>query len=203
MPNSEGQESYFYQRAIVYRLLSALYYYPEVETRELLVNLSHWSGKLDDLLEELSRKLLDGFDSIPLSDLQVGFSKTFIGPSDSMVSPYASIHIDQKRQVMTESTLLVLDFYNKSEIEVDVHEAPDHLALELEYLCFLASGENDPQKLQLQLDFFEQHVDLWIPIFTASVQEICKVSFYQLLTSYLAEFVKSDRLFLEKSVRGQ
>jgi putative dimethyl sulfoxide reductase chaperone len=198
MHKQELATGYYQQRAIIYRLLSALYFYPEIETKELLNNFSHWSSQLDQEFNGLAEQLKNEFDKTPLKELQIQYSQSFIGPSQTLVSPYASIHIDDQNQVMTDSSLRVLDFYRESDIKVDVREAPDHLSLELEFLSHLASHGEQSTKLKTQLDFFDQHFSLWIGKFHESVQSCCASSFYRTLTTYLQKFSTQEHDFLKQ-----
>ena len=191
-----SDQKFYEQRVVFYRLLSALFYLPEQETDGILNNLSDWSAGFSDDFSEKAKKLEAEFQKIELQDLQVEYSKLFVGPFDIFAPPYASLYIDKKGHVMTETSLLVDKYYEEAELKVDVKEPPDHIALELEYLHVMASKGVDIDSLKKQKEFYDKHLMLWLDEFCENIKKSKMGDFYKILADMLNVFCKMDYDFL-------
>lgn len=80
-----------------------------------------------------------------MEELQVEYTRLFIGPRNPSVLLYASCHLLPKRNVMSEETLAVREACAKSGHVVErLNSLPDdHLGIELEFLFALTRGAAD------------------------------------------------------------
>jgi len=103
---------------------------------------------------------------------------------------------------MGDSTLAAGKCYHEAGLEMsaEFNGTPDHIAVELEFMHFLAvkelealaggkldRAENFRQK---QRAFLERHLAAWVPDFSRSVEEQAQTTFYQNLAA-------STRIFIE------
>lgn len=105
-----------------------------------------------------------------LEDIQVEYTRLFIGPQEPPVLLYASCHLLPTRSVMSEETLAVRDAYGKSGLVVErLNCLPDdHLGVELEFLFALtraaADADNVTETLRLiaeRSEFIQSHLAGW------------------------------------------
>lgn len=105
-----------------------------------------------------------------LEDIQVEYTRLFIGPQEPPVLLYASCHLSPTRSVMSEETLAVRDAYGKSGLVVErLNSLPDdHLGVELEFLFALtrAAADADDVAETIRLvaerrEFIQRHLAGW------------------------------------------
>jgi putative dimethyl sulfoxide reductase chaperone len=167
-------------REDAYRLLAACYYPPSPELFEEGC-LPALAELLEDLAPEAARHARDAAhagEQAPLESLAVEHARLFIGPFHLAAPPYGSFYVDDAKTVMGESTGKVAAFYGSCGLHLadDFHELPDHIAVELEFLSFLAhrqresaaagdSGEAN-RFTGLQRSFLDRFLLPWLPPFT-------------------------------------
>jgi len=182
-----------------YRLLSECYYMPD---EGLLTMLTDSDGIRGSLLSEIAK-------SIPVTNaiesLIIDYSKLFVGPYRLLALPYGSVYLENSRRVMGESTMDVRNMYTEEGLNVSLKEAPDHIAIELEFMYFLIFKEieaimsNDLDKTFLyqrkQRTFLENHLGIWVPDFADNVLSNAETEFYKnvvyLTKSFIIEDLKS------------
>ena len=98
----------------------------------------------------------------------------------------------------------MLDFYAQGGFEVseELHELPDHVAVELEFLYALifaqnqAQAEGDTQELlaasALHRRFAVEHLGAWIGPFAAAVNAGAATAFYRELAELTRRFVQME-----------
>lgn len=105
-----------------------------------------------------------------LEDIQVEYTRLFIGPQEPPVLLYASCHLLPTQSVMSEETLAVRDAYGKSGLVVErLNSLPDdHLGVELEFLFALtrAAADADDVTETIRLvaergEFIQRHLAGW------------------------------------------
>ena len=103
---------------------------------------------------------------------------------------------------MGESTIDVRNWYEKEGIDVVINDAPDHIAMELEFMYYLiakqtqAINEENFQETQLyqqkQKSFLCVHLARWLPDFTERVKENAQTKFYKRSAQLTEMFVQKD-----------
>jgi TorA maturation chaperone TorD len=103
---------------------------------------------------------------------------------------------------MGESTIDVKNWYEKAELDVVINDAPDHIAVELEFMYYLVAkqtqvtNEGNLQDIQLyqqkQQSFLVSHLNRWLPEFVENVQKNAQTEFYKRLALLTKMFVEMD-----------
>lgn len=193
-------------REDVYRLLAACYYPPSKDLIE-----EECCATLATLLETASPDAAQyaGVATVALGDssleaLAVEHARLFIGPFQLVAPPYGSIYLDDTKTVMGDSTARVAAFYHNCGLQLaeDFHELPDHFAVELEFMSFLAfkqreaevSGDlNEVARITaLQREFLGRFLLPWLEPFTSAIITDAEAPFYQAIALCTATFINSD-----------
>ena len=76
-------------------------------------------------------------------ELKVSYAKLFVGPFALAAAPYGSVYLDEGGRVMGDSTIAVAKWYEREGLarSNDCKDLPDHIAIELEFVSFLACKE--------------------------------------------------------------
>lgn len=104
--------------------------------------------------------ILSQFSEDDIEELEFEFNRLFVGPSRLEASPYESTYRNTERTLMQNETLAVRRFYEKAGLVIAKMntEPEDHLALELEFICYLL--ENDTTS-DLYPSFLKEHLLQW------------------------------------------
>ena len=182
-------------RGIIYRLLSVCYFEPEAETRDLLVNLRDWIEKAYPQYRERAEGLVSVFGQTDEDILarKVEHTSLFTGPSQQLAPPYGSIYLDAQSRLMGDSTAQVMNQYRQSGLVVDYQEPTDHLAIELEFLHFLAMESQTNSEALETMEVFARNLVLpWVGKFAEKVKQIDKSDFYSDLTELTVDLLRQD-----------
>ena len=189
-------------RAKAYRLLSALYYPPDENAGDTLDSLVElWGAHQPDLLPLVA----DMQEEADPQSLVLVYTPLFLGPFKVLASPYGSVYLEEKREVMGASTQEVARLYQQAGLELSAasREVPDHIAIELEFMYYLiyrqgeALAGDDPASatvwLERQSDFLHRHLGHWIGQFAQAVRAHTSAgSFYGNLAEVTLSFVERD-----------
>lgn len=203
-------------REDVYRLLAACFYPPSKELFEedccaTLTGLL--TSVAPDAVQYASDAVVAGRESSPES-LAVEHARLFIGPFQLVAPPYGSIYLDDAKTVMGDSTARVAAFYHNCGLQLadDFHELPDHFAVELEFMSFLAfkqreaevSGDTDEvcRIVALQKEFLDRFLMPWLEPFTAAIINDGEAPFYQAIARCTAAFITADYAALNNRNHG-
>lgn len=118
-------------------------------------------------------KLLEKIQEADLEEGYYEYNRLFIGPGKLKAPPYESSYRNPDGLVMQKETLAVRQFYRQAGLAVreQGRYPDDHLAFELEFVCYLLSHllrnyeENrswDATYQQWYRDFYKQHLGQWI-----------------------------------------
>lgn len=192
-------------REDAYRLLAACYYPPTVEL--LAENCcASLAALLANTVPEAARFAHEAAQAMgaDLTPLQVEHARLFIGPFNLVAPPYGSIYLDDAKNVMGESTARVATFYQSCGLKLadDFHELPDHIAVELEFMSYLAhkqseattAGDRDgaSRLTGLQRQFQSLFLIPWLEPFTSAIIEDGESPFYRAIARCTASFVNAD-----------
>jgi TorA maturation chaperone TorD len=197
--------------ALLYRM------YLEPPPREFVSDLMNERFYLPDLIseEELSEgfKLLREFvqknKGKAIDDLQkdlVGeYTRLFIGPHRLPVQPYESWWVDGK--LMGGSLLKVKQVYRKAGIAKanEYAEPEDHIAFELRFMHYLCEEElsaNTEERiaecLNMQKEYLNDHLLMWVPDFCDALTENKLSDFYKGIARLTKGFILLEEAVIEE-----
>jgi putative dimethyl sulfoxide reductase chaperone len=176
----------------VYRLLSLCFHEPEPETLQLLINLrDQLRNHFPEYLEP-AEQLIELFAATESTsiDRKVEYARLFITSINRTVPPYGSVYLEEGRKLLGESTAAVQEFYSRYNLQLEVRDAPDHIAVELEFMHYLAcSAPEDPALPAALAEFTQRFVAPWMQPFATAVQQAGTSPFYTHLARLTADFV--------------
>ncbi len=188
------------RRADSYKFLSECYYLPDAE----LIQKVAVAAEIDPSFAEPA---LHAPSDSEIDALTLDFTSLFIGPYKLLAPPYGSVYLEDNR-IMGESTLDIRNLYESEGLDVIIKDAPDHIAMELEFVYFLISKQiaairdNDLQTLQSYLlkqsSFLNVHLGRWLPQLAENVQKHAQTDFYRNLASVTDKHVRSDIAILAR-----
>lgn len=188
------------------RFLSACYYEPSTDFSEehLFDSMLAAASALDPDLAESARKLGVAFVAQDMQALLVDYTALFIGPGQPKAMPYASFWLTDDQSMRHEATTAVLDFYEQGGFDVsdELHELPDHVAVELEFLYALIFAQNQAQLGGNAVDlaaanvlhrrFAAEHLNAWLGDFATAVKAGTGTAFYRELAELTGKFVRME-----------
>lgn len=209
---SEIREQKAFAGADIYRLLSACYYQPEDAFLQENVFGQMASALALTLPQEESQadKLATAFNHAGVDNLLLDYTRLFLGPFGILAKPYGSIYLDGEKQVMGDSTMRALSLYREGGFDLDesFREAPDHVAVELEFLYLLThrigearlSGDQaETARLTgLKRQFLGEHLGRWIGNFADKVRAGAETDYFRELAELTQRFVQNDIRELER-----
>lgn len=189
------------------RLLSACYY--ELDTafseEHVFDSMLAAAAIIDPELAESARRLRMEFAAQDLETLLIDYSRLFIiAPGQVRAMPYASFWLTEDQSMRQEATTAVTELYEQGGFDVseDVHDLPDHIALELEFLYLLIFACNQAQLSgnaeelaaanDLHRRFAAEHMNAWIGAFAAAVKAGAETAFYRELAELTERFVRME-----------
>jgi putative dimethyl sulfoxide reductase chaperone len=203
-------------REDVYRLLAACYYSPTPALLE-----ENCCASMVSLLESVApdaaqyaKEAVAAMKTVSPESLAVEHARLFIGPFQLVAPPYGSIYLDDAKAVMGDSTARVAAFYHSCGLHLadDFHELPDHFAVELEFMSYLAfkqreaeaSGDSDEvaRFISLQKEFLGRVLMPWLKPFTSAIITDGEAPFYQAIARCTAAFINADFASLTSANNG-
>lgn len=177
-----------------YRILSQIFSRPDVLLVRYLRN--RFTNDMDIIDNRASRGFSlflkqnqEKSDEELYTILAVEYTRLFINAVQGVVCPpYESIY--RENTVMGNSALEVLDCYRKEGIKMaeKFRDLPDHVAVELEFLYYLANfacrSEHDR--------FMQSHVSQWVPQFCFQVEKNDRTGFYGHAAHVLKEYIVNE-----------
>lgn len=193
-------------REDIYRLLAACYYSPTATLFEENCCTS-LAILLKGIAPDAAQFACEASDAIKTTSpevLAVEHARLFIGPFQLVAPPYGSIYLDDAKTVMGDSTAKVAAFYHKCGLVLadDFHELPDHFAVELEFISFLAFKQREAELYEnsdevtrlvaLQHEFLGRYLMPWLEPFTSAIITDAEAPFYQAVARCTAAFITAD-----------
>lgn len=188
------------------RFLAACYCEPGTDFGEerLFESMLAAAAALDPGLAASVRKLGEEFVAQDMQTLLVDYTALFIGPGQPRAVPYASFWLTDDQSMRHEATMAVLDFYAQGGFDVseELHELPDHVAVELEFLYLLIFARNQAQlggnagdlaaAHALHRRFVAEHLNGWLDDFATAVKAGAGTAFYRELAELTGKFVRME-----------
>lgn len=194
-------------RSVIYNIFSALYCQPDKEITHNPLVYERLTKVLQVIYPDLSSSIVNlktSSDKYSDTELLIEYSRLFIGPFKTLAPPYSSVYLGNKNSVYSEDTIWVIQFYNKAGLDYnrDIHDLPDHIAVELEFIYFLLFNEikqlkeNNSESAESyhkhQTEFNDAHFKKWVPVFCDKIIAETENDYYQLLAECLKSFIKVD-----------
>ncbi len=183
------------QRATSYKILAECFYPPN---ERLAVSLGELDKAAFEFLSEVTQSAPRADD---LERHMIDHSRLFVGPFKVLASPYGSIYLEDGK-FMGVSSLEAKELYRQEGLDIVLKEAPDHICVELEYMCLLALRETEAQdKSDLNLAasfrdkqaaFLHVHLGRWVGDFTDNIALHAQTDFYKTLGRATRDFVERD-----------
>ncbi|MCL7488708.1 MAG: molecular chaperone TorD family protein [Desulfobulbaceae bacterium] len=187
-----------------FKLLAACFYEPDREMFlqerlcDNLVSLFSSCGYVP--AAEAARTMLVALSELSDDELKVEYARLFVGPFELVAPPYGSVYLEEKKRLMGDSTVAVQKMYQEAGLSLDVKEAPDHIALELEFMHYLCLAESEAgakrqrkeaQRLnKMQTEFMTRLLGPWIPPFCENIRQGTDNGFYLNLADCLEGFIQ-------------
>jgi len=142
--------------------------------------------------------------NLEFETLHWDYTRLFIGPFKLPAPPWESAYLNKDRLLFQEETHRVRLAYLKYAFLPKLYqqEADDHLGLELDFMYQLAvkalqacqegQAQDFPDLLRDQQDFLVEHLNRWVPQFSAKVSEHAKTDFYRGMAFILKGFLSLD-----------
>jgi TorA maturation chaperone TorD len=192
-------------RAKSYKILAECFHMPEIPVLQQINGLrSHIEIVCPDAGDAVGRMGVIHLNDETMNYLMVDHARLFLGPFALLAPPFGSIYMDNERLVMGKSTFDVLAHYLEAGLEMasDFRSTPDHIEVELEFMYYLVFKEvearidSDCNRLRHfrrnQKSFLENHLGLWVPQFTRSIEEHAQTEFYRSLAETTRHFVECE-----------
>ncbi|MDR2400235.1 MAG: molecular chaperone TorD family protein [Deferribacteraceae bacterium] len=200
------------QRALIYNLLSKLYL-KEVDGK-LLEMLKAFDYTLFDENTEFDRgfrmlgKAVAEITPFTLVNLARDYARSFFGAGlakNCGAYPYESVYTSKDHLLMQEARDDVVRCYQDEMLgrSKEFAEPEDHIAFELEFMAKLcekaadatALGDEKSLKdyLAKQKNFFENHLNTWIPTFCDDLEKLAREPFYKAAAIITHGFIKEEQ----------
>lgn len=191
------------RRGDCFKLLAACFYEPDQDlflSERLCENLTDLLAVCHYQKAAAAAAALQGAlaESSP-AELGVEHARLFVGPFGLGAPPYGSVYLEQSGQLMGDSTMAVQRLYQEAGLALEVREVPDHIALELEFLHFLALraaaalAENNIELAAefagRQSEFMNRYLRPWVPEFCSKIRGGTENRFYRGLADCLENFI--------------
>lgn len=153
----------------------------------------------------------EAFKTIPLPKLiEEHLNADFANISLLHLIPYESFYTREDQMIESGGDNPVVSIYNAYDFRVELEKArvvsPDHIGVELEFMHRLAEAqkkallENDREAAcriaQIQLDFLQEHLLEWAPMYFINVKLEAKTPLYHDGAEAALEFLLSDHAYL-------
>lgn len=192
-------------RQEVYKRLSACFYPPGSNMGLTLELLGEAIRKLNSEAGSYALAIGDAFKNANGSKpLRVDFAKLFVGPYRLSAPPYGSVYLEGGRKIMGHSTVHAVKLYREAGLVQGggFRDAPDHVAVELEFMYYLIFKEIEAIQAgdrevavkfnDRQYGFLEKHLGSWVFPFTDLIESRAETEFYRNLASILRIFIAEE-----------
>ena len=190
--------------ADLFRLAAVCHYEPEAAFGEegVFRAMVAAAATLDDNLAQCAGRLRDAFAAAGLQELQIDYSRLFLGPPSPLAKPYASVWLAPAAG--EDATAAILQLYGDAGLEVDdeFRELPDHVAAELELLYLLArrsgiaasggDGAARDEAEALRSRLVREHLGRWIGPFAEAVSSGARTDFYRELGRFTSRLLELE-----------
>ncbi len=203
-------------RQAAYRLLGALFIYPDEERLNELITAAGELEKENHLFQDLPfsnswQKFISTLVNLTEDKIhEVGEEYVPLFHVKPLAPPYESVYTDpERRNTGWIIVQLEKEYAEKGLVlEPSLGELPDHVSIELEFMSFLcgqevsAEEDGDSQArtnfLERQHGFLDQHLTRWFSSFAEKVREAVPEGFYGILVDAAEDFIKHDVEYIKE-----
>lgn len=145
-----------------------------------------------ELVRDWCANHLGGMTDEVFQDLQVDYTRLFIGVDGVFAPPWESVHLSREHLLFQEQTIQVRQWYQQYGLQVieQDKEPDDHIGLEMTFLAHLAreglvalQEDGDVERfealLMAQRQFLAQHPLRWVSRWSAQVTDHAATDFYR------------------------
>ncbi len=190
------------------KLLAIFFYEPEMDLwqqEDLLNQFSLLLQKASSAAFPFVQQMREASVVISEEQMQVDYAALFVGPFELLAAPYGSVYLDRNKRIMGDSTMAVLELYREAGLKVDVRDAPDHIAIELEFMHYLYSQdggrEQEISMVSLRNHFLTTCLMPWGHLFCQNIKNGTNNLFYinlaDCLNVFIAEISERDSMVLQ------
>ena len=194
------------QQSNCFKLLAVCFYEPEKEwfmREELCENLFHLlttCGYAD--AATAAHNMKQALVEKSAEEMKVDYAALFVGPFELHAPPYGSVYLETTKRLMGDSTMAVMKMYQDAGLSVEAKEAPDHIAIELEFMHYLYTLEaeavhnDNNEKVQnlasMRKGFLSAYLASWVPRFCQKIRTSADNLFYRSLADCLENFIEQE-----------
>jgi TorA maturation chaperone TorD len=190
-------------RASIVNVFTALLCQPEenlIQNNQVFDTLELAFNNVNPACCEIVSRMQEAVKQNTAQELLIEYTRLFIGPFKTLVSPYSSLYFGSDT-LMSDETVWVVDFYRKAGLKFDqeTKEVPDHIAIETEFMYWLIHNEinaldaGDRDKSfslwEKQQEFFDKHYKKWVPEFCERVATETNDEYFRVLAECLKRFI--------------
>ena len=188
-------------RANLYLVLSRAFSSPAVMEPDDPARLRQVTPELPPALQEAARSLADAWEHglRHRQELSLAYARLFLGPFEILASPYASFYLQPDPQLMGPVSQSVAGAYAEAGLEPGPgpREAPDHVALEWEFMYFVTHqhlGTGDDRWIERRRAFVSTHLARWMPSLADAIKRGDEHVFYDTLAALLTTLLEEPAL---------
>ncbi|MCW5212079.1 molybdopterin-dependent oxidoreductase [Desulfobulbus sp. TB] len=176
--------SYLYQDEIPLSFIEEMQAYPFLPQLTKVANNCSALTKIVTALHSTSSQQV-------YNELRYEYAELFLNAGKNPVFPYASCYLTDEPLVMQQPVFEVRQIYHKN----GVHKNPayldldDHIAVELEFMAYLAEQQETQEKQQA---FLEEHLG-WIDALCKTLRSSAQSEFYQGLADLTQTVLDASR----------
>ncbi|MCL4458368.1 MAG: molecular chaperone TorD family protein [Chloroflexi bacterium] len=205
--------NFLHARAAMYDLLARLYTYPldsAALDAVMALRVENAPTALFDALVVMQARIAAAPErAMFVETLNVEATRLFEGPGQPAAPAYASFYLNE-RQLMGPAALAARRAYLAWNVRPrdDGRVPPDHLALELGFMAYLAyeiaahDGES-PRALAGSATFLREHLLTWVPRFGSTVVSATAHPFFIGLANLTCALLESDAAWLREILEVQ
>ncbi len=207
-------------RQAAYRIFSTMLLYPDEERLRTVTTVAGELGNQTDFLTTFSffiqwRELLDVLQDlagVQPASIEEQYVYVFIAnPDYAPCLPYESAYAEARDAPVWTAVEVEREYAAAGlALASSLREAPDHAAVELEFVSFLCNQEASAWEarrldegidaLKRQSAFLEGHLGRWFPVFARRVAEKDSSKIYATVTRAAEAFISHDRGLVEALV---
>jgi len=191
-----------------FRLLAVFFYEPEMdlwEQEDILNQFSLLLQKTSPGAFPFVQQMREASELINEEQMKVDYAALFVGPFELLAAPYGSVYLDRNKRIMGDSTMAVMELYREAGLRIDVRDAPDHIAIELEFMHYLYSQDGDREQeismVNLRTHFMTTCLMPWVHSFCQSIKigtnNLFYVNLADCLDMFIAEISECDSVVLQ------
>ena len=169
---------------------------PDSELIEAIAGDASSSASVDAPLEQAWVEFAAAMAVADPQSVRIEHDQVFVGVGKAPVPPNASYYLSgflNERPLADLREHLAGIGLTRRE---DASETEDHIASLCEVMAHLVAGEDVPDRLEAQREFFERFIAPWYERFTDAVESCDEADFYRAVARVLRRFMEVERLGL-------